>query len=72
MNRKNIEYMSQDVVFMPAVAPLEASVLPAAERHGFGALHHAKASFKLDGDRTAPRDDLRAQRLIGRRFGLNR
>lgn len=36
----------QDVVFLPAVTPIEASVIPAKDARGYGALHHAKASFR--------------------------
>ena len=38
---------TQDVVFMPALAPLEASVIPALERRSIGALRHARDSFRL-------------------------
>lgn len=37
-----------EVVFRPAVSPIEAAVLPARQARPLGALHHAKASFDLD------------------------
>ena len=40
---------SADVVFRPALAPLEASVLPAKERPR-GALRHARGAFRLPGE----------------------
>ena len=62
----------QDVVFMPALAPLEASVIPAAERRSIGALRHARDSFRLSDEpaREAPR--ARGARISGRRSASSR
>lgn len=43
----------REVVFLPALAPLEASVIPAAEKRRTGALRHARESFRLDGQTQA-------------------
>lgn len=39
-----------DIVFRPALAPLEASVLPAKEKRPKGALRHAREAFRLPGE----------------------
>ena len=57
----------RDIVFMPALAPLEASVIPAKERRSVGALRHARASFRLPGE-----PEPQKPRVSGRRSGSNR
>ena len=37
------------IIFQPAITPIEAAALPARETRDRGALHHAKAAWKLDG-----------------------
>ena len=58
----------RDIVFMPALAPLEASVIPAKEKRHFGALRQAKQAFRF-GDEPVARG---GQRLSGRRSASNR
>lgn len=55
-----------NVVFQPALAPLEASVLPAATRRRGGALRQAREAFRLASEPVAP------ARFTGRRSGSDR
>lgn len=48
MKRRKEWKDDREVVFMPALSPIEAAVLPAREARPLGALHHAKAAFDLD------------------------
>lgn len=75
MNKKTFSVRNtSDVVFMPALAPLEASVIPAGERRSFGALRHAKETFRLSGE--SPREQgarsARQMRVSGRRSASDR
>ena len=63
---------AQDVVFMPALAPLEASVIPALERRSVGALRHARDSFRLSDELPAEAPRSRGARISGRRSASNR
>ncbi|MDO5299204.1 MAG: hypothetical protein Q4F18_07220 [Clostridia bacterium] len=36
----------EDVVFLPAITPIEAAVIPARDVRGYGALHHARAAWR--------------------------
>lgn len=46
--KRNMESRSlPDIVFQPAITPIEAAMIPAKEeRRGYGALAHAKASWR--------------------------
>lgn len=48
MKRRKEWEDNREVVFTPALTPMEAAVLPAREPRPLGALHHAKAAFDLD------------------------
>ncbi len=48
MKRRKEWMNDEDIVFTPALSPIEAAVLPARQERSLGALHHAKAAFDLD------------------------
>ena len=48
MKKKKQTLGAREIVFLPALAPLEASVIPAAEKRGYGALRYAREAFCLD------------------------
>ena len=48
MKKKKQTPGAREIVFLPALAPLEASVIPAAEKRRTGALRHAREAFRLD------------------------
>lgn len=39
---------ARNIVFQPALTPIEAAALPAKEAKGFGTLGHARAMWQLD------------------------
>lgn len=51
MKKKASAAPQREIVFQPALAPLEASVIPAKEKRPYGALKLARASFALDAPR---------------------
>ena len=46
MRKRNHPYHA-DIVFQPALTPLEAAMLPARETRGYGALRLARRAFEL-------------------------
>lgn len=47
--KRNLERQntsSADVVFLPAITPIEAAVIPARDVRGYGALRHAKEAWR--------------------------
>ena len=53
MKKRKQTVRDQEIVFLPALAPLEASVIPAAEKRRYGTLRHAREAFRLDGETQA-------------------
>ena len=53
MKKRKQMPQTREIVFLPALAPLEASVIPAAEKRRYGALRHAREAFRLDGQTQA-------------------
>ena len=75
MNKKTFSVRNaSDVVFMPALAPLEASVIPAGERRSLGTLRHAQQMFRLSDEPPQGKNALSARqmRVSGRRSASNR
>ena len=64
--KKNIERQRlPDIVFQPAITPIEAAMLPArAQRRGYGALRHARESWQ-PGRGRVPAFAIRQPRLRG-------
>ena len=54
MNKRKPIPQTREIVFLPALAPLEASVIPAREKSRYGALRHAREAFRLDAKPQAP------------------
>ena len=57
---------------MPALAPLEASVIPALERRSIGALRHARDSFRLSDEMPGEAPRVRDSRISGRKSASGR
>lgn len=48
MKRRKEWKDDREIVFTPAISPIEAAVIPAREARPLGALHHAKAAFDYE------------------------
>ena len=61
MKKRKQMPQTREIVFLPALAPLEASVIPAAEKRRYGALRHAKEAFRFEDERRAQATRQRAK-----------
>lgn len=70
MRRQNhsASVQAADVIFQPALTPLEAAMLPAQAKPGTGALHLAQAAWRPGG--TALKNGARQPKLT--RWGVQR